>query len=169
MHLGINTATINISMQLNRQTVLVVFPDAERAQWYMDNCFEYYTRALVVSMDGVYPYHHALKDSVERLWQDPEANIVVFGTHCIEGNPPAGSVFSFDKWAIELCRKRSSPVHRAIAPLDWGSDPIMIARMVEVFASSRNARNGKSVHMRNVKPDNYDWTRMPGWIHNLIK
>jgi hypothetical protein len=51
MNLQINTAAIDISMQLNRMTVLVVFPDEERAKWYMDNCFEYYTRVLVVSMD----------------------------------------------------------------------------------------------------------------------
>jgi hypothetical protein len=169
MQLGIDTSEIGISMQQNRQTVLVVFPDHLAARWYLDNCFEYYTRVLVVSQDGVYPQHPALRRSVDQLWQDPDANIVVFGTHCIEPNPPAGLVFSFDKWAIELCRKRSSPVHRAIAPLDWGSDPVAVARMVEIFASSRNARNGKNVNMRSVKPENYDWSRMPDWIHNLIK
>ena len=109
MHLGINTATIDISMQLNRMTVLVVFPDSERAAWYMDNCYQYYTRVLVVSMDGVYPYHHALKQSVERLWQDPDTSIFVFGDWCLADNPPAGTVFSLDKWAVEFCRRRSSP------------------------------------------------------------
>lgn len=169
MNLGINIANIDVSMRLNRHTVVVVFPDAERAKWYMDNCFLYYTRALIVSMDGVYPYHHALKESVELLWQDHEANFIVFGTHCIEENPPAGHVFSFDKWAIELCRKRSSPIYNSIAPLDWGEDPIMLARMVEIFANSRNGRNGKNVNMYNVKQQNYDWDRMPEWINTLIK
>lgn len=169
MNLGINTAAIDISMQLNRMTVLVVFPDAQRAQWYMDNCYEYYTRVLVVSMDGVYPYHHALKDSVKRLWEDPDTNIIVFGMHCIEDNPPQGNVFSFDKWAIELCRKRSSPIHRSVAPLRFGDDPVMLARMVEIFANSHNARNKKGISMRSVKQENYDWGRMPGWIRKLIE
>jgi hypothetical protein len=169
MNLGINIANINVSMRLNRHTVIVVFPDAERAKWYMDNCFLYYTRVIVVSMDGVYPYHHALKESVELLWQDYEANFIVFGTHCIENCLPAGNVFSFDKWAIELCRKRSSPIHKSIAPLNWGSDPIVIARMIEILANSRNGRNGKNINMYNVKEQNYDWSRMPEWIFNLIK
>jgi len=169
MNLGINTAAINISMQLNRMTVLVVFPDADRAQWYMDNCFEYYTRVLVVSMDGVYPYHHALKDSVKNLWEDPNTSIIVFGTHCIQDNPPAGHVFSFDKWAVELCRKRSSPIHRSIAPLTFGDDPIMLARMIEIFANSRNNRNNQGINMHNVKQENYDWNRMPKWINRLIE
>jgi hypothetical protein len=168
MNLQINTAAIDISMQLNRMTVLVVFPDEERAKWYMDNCFEYYTRVLVVSMDGVYPYHHALKDSVQRLWNDPDTNIIVFGNHCIESDPPAGNVFSFDKWAIELCRKRSSPIHKSIAPLTFGQDPIMLARMIEIFSSSRNNRNKAGVNMYNIKEENYDWSRMPSWINRLI-
>jgi hypothetical protein len=169
MHLGINTATIDISMQLNRMTVLVVFPDSERAAWYMDNCYQYYTRVLVVSMDGVYPYHHALKDSVERLWQDPDTSIFVFGDWCLADNPPAGTVFSLDKWAVEFCRRRSSPIHRAIAPLDWTEDPAQLARMIEVFANSKNNRNGVGVNMHTVKDTNYDWDRMPPTLRKLIE
>ena len=44
-------------MEQNRHSVVVVFPDAERAKWYIDNCFEFYVRVIVVSMDGVYPEH----------------------------------------------------------------------------------------------------------------
>lgn len=168
MNLGINTAAIDVSMKLNRHTVLVVFPDAERASWYIDHCFEYYTRVIVVSMDGVYPYHHALKESVEQLWQDPDTSLVVFGNWCIDDNPPAGTVFSFDKWAVDYCRKRSSPIHRAILDLEWTEDPVKLARMIEVFANSKNNRNGKNINMRSVKSSNYDWDRIPDTIRRLI-
>lgn len=169
MNLEINTAAIDISMQLNRMTVLVVFPDAERAQWYMDNCFEYYTRVIVVSADGVYPYHHALKDSVSRLWQDPNTSIIVFGSYCIEDDPPAGTVFNFDKWAVELARTRTSSIHNSIADLDWVNDPIKLARMIEIFANSRNNRNGKTINIRSVKQENYNWNKLPKIINFLIK
>ena len=155
-------------MELNRMTVLVVFPDAERAQWYIDNCFEYYTRVIVVSMDGVYPYHHALKDSVNRLWQDPNTSIIVFGSYCIEDNPPAGVVFNFDKWAIELARTRTSTIHDSIANLNWMDDPKTLARMIEIFANSRNNRNGKTVNIHNVKHENYNWNKLPETVRKLI-
>ena len=169
VHLEINTATIDISMQLNRGIVLVVFPDAERAAWYMEHCFEYYTRVIIVSMDGVYPYHHALKELVCSLWGDANANIIVFGSWCIEETPPAGMVFSLDKWAVEFSRKRSSTVHRSIASLDWTDDPLTLARMVEVFAGSKNPRNARNVNMYNVKNENYDWNRLPKNLKFLLE
>ena len=76
-------------MKQNRMTVLVVFADKNRANWYMENCFEYYTRVLVTSMDGIFPKHPELKTDVKKLWRDNNANLIVFGTHCIEDNPPA--------------------------------------------------------------------------------
>jgi len=167
MNLGINTATIDISMELNRGIVLVVFPDAERAAWYMENCYEYYTRVIVVSMDGVYPYHHALKENVCKLWGDDNTNCVVFGSWCIQGIEPAGTVFSLDKWAVELCRKRSSTVHNSIASLDWVEDPIVLARMIEVFANSRS--RGAHINMSSVKESNYDWNCLPPTLRRLIE
>lgn len=168
MHLGINTASIDISMQQNRQTVLVVFPDAERAAWYMDYCYVYYTRVLVVSMDGVYPYHHALKDSVERLWRDPDVSVVVFGSYCIVDDPPAGSVFNWDRWAIESVRKRTSSVHNSVASLDFAEDPASLARMIEIFANSQNNRTGKNVNVHNIKQENYDLNRLNPVMRKLI-
>ena len=131
MKIGIDTSKIDISMKQNRMTVLVVFADKNRANWYMENCFEYYTRVLVTSMDGIFPKHPELKTDVKKLWRDNNANLIVFGTHCIENNPPAGNVFSFDKWAIEYARRRSNVVQRSVANLDWADDPIRIARMVQ--------------------------------------
>jgi len=168
MNLGINTATIDISMQQNRQTVLVIFPDAERAKWYMDSCFIYYTRVLVVSMDGVYPYHPALKDSVRRLWQDENTVSVVWGSYCIESDPPAGLIFNWDKWALESVRTRTSTIHSSVVNLDWTQDPIMIARMTEIFAGSRNNRNSKPISVQSVKSENYDLNRLNSTIYKLI-
>ena len=85
-----------------------------------------------------------------------------------DNNPPAGTVFSFDKWAVDYCRKRSSPVHRAILDLAWTEDPVKLARMIEVFANSKNNRNGKNINMRSVKSSNYDWDRLPDTIRRLI-
>ena len=168
MNLKIDTDAIDISMQLNRMTVLVVVPDADRAKWYMDNCFEYYTRVLVVSMDGVYPQHSALQASVKRLWSDPNTSIFVFGNWCLADSPPAGKVFSLDKWAVEYCRRRSSPVHRSIADLSWTTDPIALARMIEVFANSKDNRNGQGINMKTAKDSNYNWDRMPDTLRRLI-
>jgi hypothetical protein len=167
--IGIDTSKIDISMKQNRMTVLVVFADKNRANWYMENCFEYYTRVLVTSMDGIFPKHPELKTDVKKLWRDNNANLIVFGTHCIEDNPPAGNVFSFDKWAIEYARRRSNVVQRSVANLDWADDPISIARMVEVFANSRNNRNNIPLNMYSVKETNYDWDRLPKTLKRLIR
>ncbi len=169
MNLGINVAEIDISMQLSRGVVLVVLPDAERADWYMENCYEYYTRVIVVSADGVYPYHHKLKELVKDLWEDPTTNIFVFGNWCIQDNPPAGNVFSLDRWAVELSRKRSSRIHKSVASLDWTEDPIVLARMIRIFASGKNYRNSSDINMYNVKQQNHNFEKIPEKLHFLIK
>lgn len=169
MNLGINIANVTTSLKQNRKTVVVVFPDEERASWYMENCFLYYTRVIVVSMDGVYPFHPALKENVSELWQDPTAQFVVFGAWCIQDNLPQGNIFTFDKWALELSRKRSSTIQRSIAPIDWIADPIVLARMIQVFSTSQNARNNSLNHLYNVKQENYNWELMPDKLFYLLK
>ena len=68
MKTNIDTSQLDIAMEQNRHSVVVVFPDAERAKWYIDNCFEFYVRVIVVSMDGVYPEHPTLANKVKDIW-----------------------------------------------------------------------------------------------------
>ena len=73
MKTNIDTSQLDIAMEQNRHSVVVVFPDAERAKWYIDNCFESHVRVIVVSMDGVYPEHLTLAKKVKDIWQDEGA------------------------------------------------------------------------------------------------
>ena len=150
MKINIQTDDIDIAMEQNRHSVVVVFPDAERAKWYLDNCFEYYVRVIVVSMDGVYPEHPVLSKKVEEIWQDEGARFVVFGAWAIEENPPAGTIWNMDAWAVNYSRKRTSIIHRAIADLEWANEPVRLARMIELFANMQNNRNSKLVSINSA-------------------
>ena len=109
-----DTVELDIAMEQNRHSVVVVFPDADRAKWYIDNCLEFYVRVIVVSMDGVrHPNTPTLANKVKEIWQDEGARFVVFGAWAIEDNPPAGTIWNMDAWAVNFSRKRTSIVHRA--------------------------------------------------------
>ena len=168
MKIQINLDDIDITMQQNRHSVVVVFPDAERAKWYLDNCFDYYTRVIIVSMDGVYPLHHKLSEKVKEIWQDSGARFVVFGAHAIEQNPPAGTIWNMDAWAVNYSRKRTSVIHRAIADLEWSNDPVALARMIELFANMQNNRNSKLLSINSVKEVNHDLSVIPNNLRYLI-
>lgn len=168
MKIQINLDDIDITMQQNRHSVVVVFPDAERAKWYLDNCFDYYTRVIIVSMDGVYPLHHKLSEKVKEIWQDTGARFVVFGAHAIEQNPPAGTIWNMDAWAVNYSRKRTSVIHRAIADLEWSNDPVALARMIELFANMQNNRNSKLLSINSVKEVNHDLSVIPNNLRYLI-
>ena len=168
MKIQINLDNIDITMQQNRHSVVVVFPDAERAKWYLDNCFDYYTRVIIVSMDGVYPLHHKLSEKVKEIWQDTGARFVVFGAHAIEQNPPAGTIWNMDAWAVNYSRKRTSVIHRAIADLEWSNDPVALARMIELFANMQNNRNSKLLSINSVKEVNHDLSVIPNNLRYLI-
>ena len=168
MKIQINTNDIDITMQQNRHSVVVVFPDAERAKWYLDNCFDFYTRVIVVSMDGVYPLHKKLSEKVGEIWDDPDARFVVFGAHAIEHDPPEGTIWNMDAWAVNYSRKRTSVIHRAIADLEWSNDPVALARMIELFANMQNNRNSKLLSINSVKDVNHDLSVIPNNLRYLI-
>lgn len=170
MKINVDTSQLDIAMEQNRHSVVVVFPDAERAKWYIDNCFEYYTRVIVVSMDGVYPLHSALKEKVfTDIWKDAGARFVVFGAHALEDNPPSGTIWNMDAWAVNYSRKRTSIIHRAIADLEWANDPVSLARMIELFANMQNNRNSKLVSINSVKEVNHDLSVIPNNLRFLIE
>ena len=170
MKANLNVKDIDIVMEQNRHSVIVVFPDAERAKWYLDNCFEYYVRVIVVSMDGIYPEHDKLKQKVfTEIWTDPSARFVVFGAHAIEDNPPSGTIWNMDAWAVNYSRKRTSIIHRAIADLEWSNDPVSLARMIELFANMQNNRNSKLVSINSVKEGNHDLSVLPNNLRFLIE
>ncbi len=168
MKIQIDTAELDIAMEQNRHSVVVVFPDADRAKWYIDNCLEFYVRVIVVSMDGVYPEHPTLANKVKEIWQDEGARFVVFGAWAIEDNPPAGTIWNMDAWAVNFSRKRTSIVHRAIADLEWANEPVRLARMIELFANMQNNRNSKLVSINSVKSENHDFNLLPNNLRYLI-
>lgn len=170
MKIDIDTSELDIVMEQNRHSVVVVFPDEKRAKWYLDNCFEFYTRVIVVSMDGIYPEHKKLKEKVfTEIWTDPGARFVVFGAHALEDNPPAGTIWNMDAWAVNYSRKRTSIIHRAIADLEWSNDPVSLARMIELFANMQNNRNSKLVSINSVKEGNHDLSVLPNNLRFLIE
>ena len=100
---------------------------------------------------------HTLANKVKEIWQDEGARFVVFGAWAIEDNPPAGTIWNMDAWAVNFSPKRTSIVHRASADLEWANEPVRLASMIELFANMQNNRNSKLVSINSVKSENHDF------------
>ena len=147
---------------------VIIFPTAEQAEWYLDNCYDYWPKLVVMSADGKYPTHQKLNAAAHNAWErDTKLSIFVMGWHLLDSMPePATSrVFTLDQLFVDSCRRHNASIFNDIINKEF--TPISLARTIRALMETSTSK-GSAIGVQQVKPEMYNWRRMPPWIYDLI-
>lgn len=161
----LNTDSIEMVGQYD---IVILFPTASQAEWYLDNCYDHWPKLVVASADNEYPKNKSLRKTFLHNWcSNKKLTIVLFGWHCLENMPKCAStnVITLDKLIMESCRDKDASIYNSLE-MNW--DPIMLARMIRALSETSTTRNS-NFDYRTVKHEMYDFTKVPDWLIDLIK